>query len=185
MSRVGKKPVQIPNGVVVEVSGTTIKIKGPKGELQKKLHENMQIEIKDNTITVVRPSDTQQNRELHGLTRNLIANMIEGVTKGFEKKMEIIGIGYRAQAAKNKITMTLGFSHPVEFLAPPSIEFKMDEAKKNILTISGLDKEIVGEVSAKIRSFKPPEPYKGKGIKYIDEHIQRKAGKAVVTKGGA
>ena len=103
MSRVGKKPVQIPNGVVVELSGTTIKIKGPKGELQKKFHENMQIEIKDNTLTVVRPSDTQQNRELHGLTRNLLANMIEGVTKGFEKKMEIIGIGYRAQATKHRI----------------------------------------------------------------------------------
>lgn len=185
MSRVGKKPVQIPNGVTVELSENTIKIKGPKGELQKKFHENMKIEVKDGTVTVARPSDTQQNRELHGLTRNIIANMIEGVTKGFEKKMEIIGVGFRAQTAKNKITLSLGFSHPVIYLAPQSIEFKMDEEKKNILTISGLDKETVGETAAKIRSFKPPEPYKGKGIKYIDEHIQRKAGKAVVAKTGA
>lgn len=185
MSRVGKKPVQIPSGVTVELSGNAMKIKGPKGELQKKFHENIKIEVKDGAVVVTRPSDTQQNRELHGLTRNLIANMIEGVTKGFERKMEIIGVGFRAQTAKNKITLSLGFSHPVVYLAPQSIEFKMDEEKKNILTISGLDKETVGEVSAKIRSFKPPEPYKGKGIKYMDEHIQRKAGKAVVTKGGA
>lgn len=181
MSRIGKKPVVIPNGVTVTLEGHHMTVKGPKGELKKDFHPNIPIEIKDNLVIVTRNDDSIENRALHGLVRNLIANMVEGVTKGYEKKMEIIGVGYRAQANKNKISMTLGFSHPVEFTAPEGIEFKMDAENKSLLTISGIDKQIVGEVAAKIRSFKKPEPYKGKGIKYQDEHIVRKAGKTAAT----
>ncbi|MEK7672511.1 MAG: 50S ribosomal protein L6 [Patescibacteria group bacterium] len=178
MSRVGKKPVVIPSGVTVQITGNTVMVKGPKGELKKDFHLRMQIESVENSIVVKRPSEEKSDRALHGLTRNLIANMVEGVTKGYSKKLEIIGVGYKAQPNKNKITLNLGFSHPIEYVAPVGIEFKADGENKNIITIEGIDKQTVGEVAAKVRSFKEPEPYKGKGIKYIDEKIVRKAGKA-------
>lgn len=181
MSRIGKQPAKIPNSVTVNLKENTLTVKGPKGELSKKFHPNMKIEIKEDMIHISRHTNSKENRALHGLTRSLIVNMIEGVTKGFEKKLEIIGVGYRATPAKNKLTMTLGFSHPIEHIAPAGIEFKMDEENKNVIIVTGIDKELVGENAAKIRSYRKPEPYKGKGIRYIDEQVQRKAGKAAAT----
>jgi len=178
MSRIGKQPVDVPTGVTVEINGSHISVKGPKGELKRDCHPNMKIELKDNQIIVTRPDDQKENKALHGLTRSLLANMVEGVTKGFEKQLEIVGVGYRAQASGNKITLSLGFSHPIEYKAPEGIEFIMDKDKKNMILVRGIDKQIVGEAAAKVRSYKKPEPYKGKGIKYVDEHVQRKAGKA-------
>ena len=178
MSRIGKQPVEVPNGVTIEINGSNVAVKGSKGELKKDFHKDMQIKLEENSLTVSRTGNSKQQRSLHGLTRNILKNMVEGVTKGFERKLEIIGIGYRATANKNKITMTLGYSHPVEFIAPQGVEFKMDEEKKNIITISGIDKQTLGEVAAKVRSFRPPEPYKGKGIKYMEERVVRKAGKS-------
>lgn len=182
MSRIGKLPVKITSGVTVELNGNTLIVKGSKGELKKDLHPNMKIEVIEDQIIVTRPDELKFNKSLHGLTRTLISNMIEGVTKGYEKKLEIIGVGYRAQPNKNKISLTLGFSHPVEYTAPAGIEFKMDEEAKNVIVVSGIDKEMVGEVAAKIRSYRKPEPYKGKGIRYVGEHIIRKAGKAAGAK---
>lgn len=178
MSRIGKQPVKIPSGVAIEINDHSVSVKGPKGELKKDFHKNVKIEVIGEEIVVTRKDNNKETRALHGLTRNLLMNMVEGVTKGFEKKLEIIGVGYRAQPAKNKITLSLGYSHPVEYIAPHDIEFTADEEKKNIITIKGIDKQMVGEVAAKIRSYRKPEPYKGKGIKYIDEIIPRKAGKA-------
>ena len=178
MSRVGKQPIEIVNGVTVENNKNLVTVKGPKGELQKQFNKDMIIEISENEVTVKRPNDNKTNRALHGLTRSLIANMVEGVSKGFEKRLEIVGVGYRAKTAKNKITLSLGYSHPIEYTATEGIEFKMDEDNKNIIIVTGIDKQIVGEAAAKVRSYRKPEPYKGKGIKYIDEYIARKAGKA-------
>ncbi len=181
MSRIGKQPIEIVNGVTVENKNNFLTVKGPKGELQKQFNKDMIIEISEKEIIVKRPNDSKTNRALHGLTRSLIANMVEGVNKGFEKKLEIVGVGYRAKAAKNKITLSLGYSHPIEYTAAEGIEFKMDEDNKNIIIVSGIDKQIVGEAAAKVRSYRKPEPYKGKGIKYIDEYIARKAGKAAAS----
>lgn len=178
MSRIGKQPIIIPNGVTVEIAnGNHITVKGSKGELKRQLHENMTIVQEENTLVVQRPNDNRMNRALHGLSRTLVANMVKGVSEGFEKKLEIVGVGYRAKAMKNKISLTLGYSHPVDY-THEGVEFELDEDKKNIITVKGIDKEAVGEAAAKVRSFRKPEPYKGKGIKYIDEHIIRKAGKA-------
>ena len=178
MSRIGKEPISIPNGVTLELAeGNVLTVKGPKGELQRTLHENMIIEISESTIEVKRPNDIKRNKALHGLTRTLVANMVEGVSKGFEKKLEIVGVGYRAMPAKNKITLNLGYSHPIEFVADNDIEFKLDEEAKNIIIVSGINKEKVGQAAAKVRSYRKPEPYKGKGIKYVGEHVKRKAGK--------
>lgn len=178
MSRIGKQPIEIPNGVTVEINGQKITVKGSKGELNREIHPLISVELTDNVLTVTRKGESKEERSLHGLTRTLVSNMVTGVSKGFEKKLEIIGVGYRATANKNKISLTLGFSHPVEFTAPAGIEFKMDEEKKNIITVSGIDKQIVGEAAAKVRSYKKPEPYKGKGIRYMGEKVLRKAGKA-------
>ncbi|MBU1152088.1 50S ribosomal protein L6 [Patescibacteria group bacterium] len=177
MSRIGKQPVLIPSGVTIELKGNNITVKGSKGELKRDLHPNMKIEVKDNEIIVTRPNDEKVNRALHGLTRSLIANMVEGVANGYEKKLEIVGVGYRANASGQKITLNLGFSHPIEYKAPDGVSFELDSEKKNLITVKGIDKEAVGQAAAVVRSYKPPEPYKGKGIKYIDEHIIRKAGK--------
>ena len=177
MSRIGIQPISIPSGVTVELNGTHIKVKGPKGELERDFHPKMKVEQADGLIKVSRPDESKESRSLHGLTRSLIANMVEGVEKGFSKKLEIVGVGYRANAGGSKITLNLGFSHPIEFTAE-GIQFAMDQEKKNIIIVSGIDKEKVGQAAAKVRSFRPPEPYKGKGIKYIDEYIIRKAGKA-------
>lgn len=181
MSRIGKEPISIPSGVTVDIKDNFATVKGPKGELKKQLHTNMSFEMKENEVTVKRPDETKGNRSLHGLTRTLLANMVEGVTKGFEKRLEIVGVGYKASAAKNKITLNLGFSHPIEHVAE-GVEFMMDEQNKNMIIVSGIDKQLVGEVAAKIRSYRKPEPYKGKGIKYVGEHIIRKAGKASGSK---
>ena len=181
MSRIGKLPIEITDGVTVEITGDNmVKVKGPKGELSEQIHPNVKLENKDNQIIVSISSENKFDKSLWGLSRSLIANMVEGVTKGFEKKLEIIGVGYRAQVQGKKLVLSLGFSHPVEYEAPEGITFEIDKEKKNILTISGINKRLVGQVSAEIRSYRKPEPYKGKGIKYIDEEIQRKAGKAAV-----
>lgn len=179
MSRIGKVPVSFPNGVTVEIKDGIVKVKGPKGELSEKIHELIKVEIKDNEVLCTRAGEDKFSRSLHGLSRNLIANMVEGVTKGFEKRLEIIGVGYKAQAQGSKITLNLGFSHPIEYKAPEGITFDIDKEKKNIVIVSGISKQMVGEVAAKIKSYRKPEPYKGKGIRYEGEYIARKAGKAV------
>ncbi len=181
MSRIGKQPVQIPNGVIVTIAGGMITVKGPKGELKKAMRSEIDAKIEDNKVLFTRKGNDKNARSLHGLYRNLTVNMITGVTKGFEKKLEIIGVGYRAQASGNKINFTLGFSHPVEYKAPQGIEFKMNPEEKNIITITGIDNEVLGEVAAKIRSLRKPEPYKGKGIRYQGEYVPKKAGKTAAT----
>lgn len=183
MSRIGKKKIVIPAGVAVDVKNWTVTVKGPKGELKKEL-PGIKLNVEGTDIILTLAEGYETKNALHGLSRNIIANMIQGVTKGFTKKLEIIGIGYRFQAAKNKITLTLGYSHPIEFLAPKEIEFKAEEDKKNIIIINGIDKETVGEVAAKIRSYRKPEPYKGKGIRYEGEYVPKKAGKAAATTAG-
>ncbi|MFH1284264.1 MAG: 50S ribosomal protein L6 [Candidatus Peregrinibacteria bacterium] len=185
MSRIGKQSVKIPSGVTVEIKESTITIKGSKGELKKTFDPRIKIEVKDNEIITTRPDDLKESKSLHGLTRSIIANMVEGTTKGFEKKLEIVGVGYRAQVNKNKITLNLGYSHPIEYTADQGIEFEMDKEKKNIITVKGIDKQTVGEAAAKVRSYRKPEPYKGKGIKYIDEQIVRKSGKTAAATGGS
>ena len=185
MSRIGKQPVVIPSEVTAQLKDNTLTVKGSKGELTKELHPNMVIEMKENEIIVTRPDESKENRSLHGLTRSLVSNMVEGVNKGFEKRLEIVGVGYRAKPAKNKITLNLGFSHPIEYKAAEGIEFSMDEENKNVIIIKGIDKQTVGEAAAKVRSYRKPEPYKGKGIKYIDEYVPRKAGKSAASAGTA
>lgn len=185
MSRIGKQPVIIPSGVTATVNGVNVTIKGPKGELKKEFHPKMKIEVIDNAVVVTRTGNEKFDKAIHGLTRNLIKNMVEGVTKGYERKMEIVGVGYRAAPNKNKILLTLGFTKPIDFVAPVGIEFKMDTENKNIIIITGIDKEIIGHVAAKIRSFRKPEPYKGKGIRYFGEKIVKKAGKAAGAGAGA
>lgn len=183
MSRIGKQAVKLPSGVTVETKAdNVVTVKGSKGELTKQFAGSIKVEVKDNELIISRLDDEQKTRALHGLTRSLLANMVEGVSKGFERKLEIVGVGYRATPAKNKITLTLGYSHPVEYVAPKDIEFSMDPEAKNIIIIKGVDKQTLGEVAAKIRSFRKPEPYKGKGIKYFGEIIRRKAGKAAGAK---
>lgn len=183
MSRIGKKPVEIPSGVTIEITATEIKVKGPKGELKRKLHPKVGVKVENNQIIVTRKEDLKEDKSLQGLMRSLIANMVEGVSKGFEKRMEVVGVGYRFQPSGNKITLTLGFSHPIELKAPAGITFENDEESKQTIVIKGVDKEIVGEIAAKVRSFRPPEPYKGKGIRYENEYVPRKAGKAAASAG--
>jgi len=181
MSRIGNKPVEILKGAQVEIKDNVVTAKGPKGELTREFSKDLNIEVADEKVTISRKNDLKTTRALHGLTRNLLANMIEGVTKGFEKKLEIIGVGYRAAPNKNKINLTLGFSHPVEYTAPVGIEFKMDPDLKNVIVVAGIDNQVVGEVAAKIRSYRKPEPYKGKGIRYLGEYVARKAGKTAAS----
>ncbi len=179
MSRIGKQPVTIPAGVTVEQrTGNIIFVKGPKGELTLPLHERVKVEIADGKVTVVRTSEEKIDKSLHGLSRTLISNMVEGVTKGFTKQLEIQGVGYRAAMQGSKLVLSLGYSHPVEFVPPKGITITIDPEKKNILTITGCNKQVIGEVAAKIRSYRKPEPYKGKGIRYVGEYVARKAGKA-------
>lgn len=160
------------------MDGHTVTVKGPKGELTQTFHPNIKIDLSDNQLIVTRHNDLKMNRSLHGLTRTLLDNMVEGVTNGFEKKLEILGVGYRAAVAGNKLTLSLGFSHTIEYIVPEGITVEIDKDKKNILIIKGIDKQLLGEVAAKIRGFRPPEPYKGKGIRYLGEYVQQKAGKA-------
>lgn len=177
MSRIGKLPIEIPNGVTIEIKDNIVTVKGPKGELSEQIHERIIVEQKDNQIIVTRINDEKFSRSLHGLSRNLINNMVIGVTEGFKKELEIIGVGYKAQAQGNKVTLNLGYSHPIEYTAPEGITFEQDKNRKNILIVSGISKQVVGEAAAKVRSYRKPEPYKGKGIKYVGEYIARKAGK--------
>lgn len=175
MSRIGKLPISIPDTVKVEVEAHTVTVKGPKGTLSMAVHPAMDVRIQDRQVLCGRPSDTKFHKALHGLTRSLIANMVEGVTKGFERKLELVGVGYRAAVQGQNLSMTLGFSHPIIYPVPPGIRVEVKDQTQ--LTVSGSDKQLVGAVAAKVRSFRPPEPYKGKGVKYADERIRRKAGK--------
>lgn len=179
MSRIGKKPVQIPKGVTVGLKDGVVSVKGPKGELTEKLHSDIYMEIKNNQVLVTRKLDETKHRALHGLWRALIQNMIVGVTDGFSKKLEIVGVGYRAEIKGKRLNLLLGYSHPILFAAPDGI--KVEAPTQTSIIISGAHKQLVGLVAAKIRSFRPPEPYKGKGIKYEGEYIRRKAGKAAAT----
>lgn len=174
MSRIGKKPIVIPAGVKVALNGRTVKVEGPKGRLERELHDQVDVNIEADQIQVA-PKDLQSGRALQGLTRTLVANMVEGVTKGFSKSLEINGVGYRAELKGPVLNLALGYSHPVEYPLPAGVTAEVEKQTK--ITLSGIDKELVGATAAKIRSFRPPEPYKGKGIKYSDERIVRKAGK--------
>ncbi len=176
MSRIGKKPVAVPAGVTVQVKGSTVSAKGPKGELERTFHPEMAIALDGTTLSVGRPSDEARHKALHGLSRTLVANMVEGVTKGFKKELELVGVGYKAEQRPYGLQMALGFSHPVKYEAPKGI--KLSAPQPTQVIIEGANKEVVGQVAAEIRSIRPPEPYKGKGIKYLGEQIRRKAGKA-------
>lgn len=176
MSRIGKLPVVIPNGVTVKVEGDNlIAVKGPKGELQQKIHKDMKIQVEGNLLKVIRPSDLKFHKALHGMTRTIIANMIEGVTKGYSKNLEINGVGYRAQKQGKKLVLTVGYSHPVEIEEEGGVEFEVPAPNK--IVVKGIDKQKVGAMAAKIRSVREPEPYNGKGIIYENERILRKEGK--------
>ena len=176
MSRIGKLPVKVPKGVTVTADGNTVTVKGPKGELRRTFHEDLAVKVEGDSVVVSRPSDENRHKALHGLTRTLIFNMVEGVTKGYAKTLEIAGGGYQAEPRPDGLQFALGFSHPIEFRAPAGI--KLTAPNPTTVQIEGADKEIVGQVAAEIRGLRPPEPYKGKGIKYAGETIRRKAGKA-------
>lgn len=176
MSRIGRMPVQVPGGVEVKVDGNVVKVKGPKGELTREMHPDMTIQVEDGVIRVQRPSDEKFHRALHGLTRSLLANMVEGVTKGYERALEISGVGYRASKQGNKLVLSVGFTHPVEIVPEQGIDIEVPAPTR--IVVKGIDKELVGATAAKIRAVKEPEPYLGKGIRYENERIRRKAGKA-------
>jgi len=181
MSRIGKLPVKIPSNVQIKIEGNVITAKGSKGELTRTIHPNISIVIEEDNVVVKRSTEEQFDRALHGLSRSLISNMIEGVANGYKKELEIIGVGYRANLVGKNLNLSLGFSHPVVFDAPAGITFEMEKDSKNIISISGIDKELVGQVAADIRSLKKPEPYKGKGIRYRGEQVRRKAGKTAAS----
>ncbi|MDA1209058.1 MAG: 50S ribosomal protein L6 [bacterium] len=183
MSRIGKLAVAIPNGVTVDVEGPKVSVKGPKGELSIMLLPEVNIDMGEGTLTVNRKDDSADAMARHGLTRQLVNNMVIGVSTGYEKKLEIIGVGYKAQANGKTVVLNLGHSHAINFPVPDGIEVKQDEQNKNILSISGIDKQLVGQVAANIRSYRPPEPYKGKGVRYVGEEVLRKAGKTAAKSG--
>lgn len=179
MSRIGKRPIEIPQGVEVKIENNFISVKGPKGELSLKIHPEVRVEKENSFLKVsVRNPQEKRERSLWGTFQRLIANMILGVTQGYEKKLELVGIGYRASLSQNKLILNVGFSHPIEFHLPKGIEAKVE---KNIISLAGADKQLVGETAARIRKIRPPEPYKGTGIKYLEEVIRKKAGKKAVT----
>jgi large subunit ribosomal protein L6 len=175
MSRIGRKPIPVPEAVTVEIAPGQVAVKGPKGELNQQLSPDMKIAQAENQVTIDRPTDRGEHRALHGLTRSLIANMVEGVTDGFEKQLEIQGVGYRAQLKGKTLEMALGYSHPVTIEPPEGIEFVVPQPTE--IVVKGIDKQLVGQVAADIRKRRPPEPYKGKGIRYRGEHVARKVGK--------
>lgn len=175
MSRIGKKPIEIPTGVTVTNENNVVTVKGPKGELTREFHKDLTITVEGNVLTVTRPSDSKEHRTIHGTTRSLIANMVEGVSKGFTKNLELIGVGYRAQKQGNKLVLSVGLSHPVEFEPEAGLEIEVPAVTK--ISISGISKERVGALAANIRGVRPPEPYKGKGIRYEGEVVRRKEGK--------
>ena len=176
MSRIGKQPIPVPNGVTVTIDGSLVTVKGPRGELKRALHPELSVALADNQVTVSRPSDEARHKALHGLSRTLIANMIEGVTKGFQKQLEITGVGYKAEVRPYGLQLSLGYSHVIEVKAPPGV--KLTAPQPTQILVDGADKEVVGHLAAEIRRLRKPEPYKGKGIKYAGEIIRRKAGKA-------
>ncbi len=176
MSRIGRKPIAIPSGVNVTLDTSLITVKGPKGSLSRELHKEMKVLIDNNVITIERPSDNKLHRSLHGTTRSIVANMVDGVTEGYVKTLELVGVGYRASKKDDKVVLNVGYSHPVEISPADGIEFDVPTNKK--ILVKGINKELVGETAAKIRSVREPEPYKGKGIKYEGERILRKEGKA-------
>ena len=175
MSRIGNKPITVPEGVQVTLEGNTITVKGPKGTLTREIHNNMKVSLENNVITVTRSNDEAENRSLHGLTRTLINNMVQGVVTEYTRALEINGVGYRAAKQGKKLVLTLGYSHPVEMEEPEGITFEVPNA--NSIIVKGIDKELVGQTAAVIRTKRPPEVYRGKGIKYVEEHIRRKEGK--------
>ncbi|HLU30397.1 MAG TPA: 50S ribosomal protein L6 [Acidimicrobiia bacterium] len=176
MSRVGKNPIEVPSGVDINVDGSDVTVKGPKGELKRRFHERVSIAVDDGVATVDRNDESRQSRALHGLSRALLANMVTGVSEGFRRDLEIQGVGYRAQLKGKDLELQVGFSHSVTIQAPAGVTFEVPEPTK--VSVSGIDKELVGQVAANVRKVRPPEPYKGKGIRYAGEHVRRKAGKA-------
>lgn len=176
MSRIGRKPIQVPNGVNVNLDNNVITVKGPKGTLSRELHKDMKVSYEADVITVERPSENKLHRSLHGTTRSIVANMVSGVTEGYTRNLELVGVGYRASKSGEKLVLNVGYSHPVEFVPESGIEFEVPAQNK--IVVKGIDKELVGATAAKIRSVREPEPYKGKGIKYENERILRKEGKA-------
>ena len=175
MSRIGKKPVTVPQGVTLDLKGSEVAVKGPKGELRRQLHPEMQLALADGVFTVTRPSEEQKHKALHGLTRTLVQNMIDGVSKGFTKTLEIQGVGYKAEAKPYGVNLIVGYSHPVKYEAPKGIKISVEN--NTTVKIEGADKEKVGQVAAELRAVRPPEPYKGKSVRYQGEQIRRKAGK--------
>lgn len=176
MSRIGRKPIPVPQGVDIQMDGNLVRVKGPNGQLERELHRDMIIKLEEGNLVVERPSDAKNHRSLHGLTRTLLSNMVEGVTKGFQRNLELVGVGYRAAKQGNKLVLTVGYSHPVEIEPPAGIEIEVPAPTK--IAVKGSDKQAVGQLAANIRAVREPEPYKGKGIKYEGEVIRRKAGKA-------
>ena len=174
MSRIGKKPVTIPSGVNISLKDGLLAVKGPKGELKRQIPDLVKVKVEKTAVTVERGGNEPATRARHGLVRALVQNMVDGVTKGFERRLEINGVGYKAEVAGDKLNLSLGFSHPIAYPLPKGISAKVE---KNLLTLAGIDRELLGQTAAKVRSFRPPEPYKGKGVKYIEETIKRKVGK--------
>jgi len=175
VSRVGKRPITIPDAVTLDIKDNLVTAKGPKGELSVAVHKDMILKVEDGALTVSRPSDAKEHRSMHGLYRTLVSNIIEGVTAGFEKRLEIVGVGYRAEMKGKNLMLSVGYSHDILF--KPTDNIHISTEGNNAIIIRGIDKELVGKVAAKIRSFRPPEPYKGKGIRYAGEQVRRKAGK--------
>ncbi|MFO7814663.1 MAG: 50S ribosomal protein L6 [Halanaerobiales bacterium] len=174
MSRIGKQPVDIPEKVDVDIDGEKVTVKGPNGEISREFNSSFDINIEDEAVVVKRPSDSKDDRSEHGLIRSLIEGMVEGVTEGFKKKLELVGVGYSAKVQGSDLILELGYSHPIKIEAREGINF---DVEKNIVTVSGYDKQLVGDIAANIREQRKPEPYKGKGVRYVDEHIRRKVGK--------
>jgi len=177
MSRIGRMPIPMPEGVAVSIKGNRVTVRGPKGELSRSFDQDMSIALRDNHIIVTRPSDSKRHRAMHGLTRALLANMVTGVSEGFQKTLEIVGVGYRAEMQGETLVLSVGYSHPVQIEPPPGITFSVEKGYRSFI-VEGIDKELVGEVAARIRAVRKPEPYKGKGIRYLGERVRRKAGKA-------
>lgn len=185
MSRIGKMPVAIPSGVTIDVSkGNIVKVKGPKGELKQQVDPDIQVEVENGEIVVKRPTEQKRHRAMHGLYRSLLNNMVEGVSKGYVKELELVGVGYRASSSGQKLDLTLGYSHPIVFIVPKEVkvETKSEKGKNPIVRLESADKQLIGQVAAKIRGFRKPEPYKGKGVKFVGEVLRRKAGKAAGKK---
>ena len=177
MSRIGKMPIELPNGVKVDINGSDVTVSGSKGKLVQRFHNDILVRKENSTLYVERPSDSRQHRSLHGLTRALLNNMVIGVSDGFRRKLEVVGVGYRAELKGKNLVLNVGYSHPVELLPPDDLSFEVEDRGKTIF-VTGIDKQVVGEICAQIRKVRPPEPYKGKGIRYEGEYVRRKAGKA-------